>query len=68
VTQGQRVKRGQIIGRLGNTGKSTGPHLHYEVIKNGRKMNPVYFIFNDLSPAQHQELIAKASLANQSLD
>jgi murein DD-endopeptidase MepM/ murein hydrolase activator NlpD len=68
VKQGQKVKRGQIIGRLGNTGKSTGPHLHYEVIKNGRKMNPVYFIFNDLSPAQHQELIAKASSANQSLD
>jgi len=68
VKTGQKVKRGQIIGRLGNTGKSSGPHLHYEVIKNGRKMNPVYFIFNDLSPAQHQELIAKASSANQSLD
>jgi murein DD-endopeptidase MepM/ murein hydrolase activator NlpD len=68
VKPGQKVKRGQIIGRLGNTGKSTGPHLHYEVIKNGRKMNPVYFIFNDLTPAQHQELVAKASNANQSLD
>lgn len=68
VKPGQKVKRGQIIGRLGNTGKSTGPHLHYEVIKNGKKMNPVYFIFNDLTPAQHEELLAKASSANQALD
>ncbi len=68
VQVGQVVKRGQLIGRVGNTGKSTGPHLHYEVIKGGRKMNPVYFIFNDISPDQHEELITKASQANQSLD
>ncbi|MFM7178345.1 MAG: M23 family metallopeptidase [Bacteroidota bacterium] len=68
VQNGQVVKRGQLIGRVGNTGKSTGPHLHYEVIKGGRKMNPVYFIFNDMSPDQHDQLITKASQANQSLD
>ncbi|MFM8976672.1 MAG: M23 family metallopeptidase [Bacteroidota bacterium] len=68
VQNGQAVKRGQLIGRVGNTGKSTGPHLHYEVIKGGRKMNPVYFIFNDMSPDQHDQLITKASQANQSLD
>jgi murein DD-endopeptidase MepM/ murein hydrolase activator NlpD len=68
VRPGQRVKRGQMIGRLGNTGKSTGPHLHYEVVKNGRKVDPVYYIFNDLNPQQHSELVARASSANQSLD
>ncbi len=68
VRPGQRVKRGQMIGRLGNTGKSTGPHLHYEVVKNGRKVDPVYYIFNDLNPQQHSELVARASSTNQSLD
>jgi len=45
VRNGEKVKRGQIIGYVGNTGTSVGAHLHYEVIKNGEKVNPVNFYF-----------------------
>ncbi|MFN2438066.1 MAG: M23 family metallopeptidase [Chitinophagaceae bacterium] len=66
--RGQRLKRGQIIGYVGNTGKSTGPHCHYEVHKNGQKLDPVYFFYNDLSPQQFDELLKRAKASNQSLD
>lgn len=66
--QGQRVKRGEVIGWVGSTGKSTGPHCHYEVIKNGEKVNPVYFFFNDLSPQQFERMLKMASSSNQSFD
>ncbi|MGC4037982.1 MAG: M23 family metallopeptidase [Chitinophagaceae bacterium] len=46
---GQKVKRGEVIGYVGSTGKSTGPHCHYEVHKNGQKIDPIYFFYNDLS-------------------
>ncbi|NDB53370.1 MAG: M23 family peptidase [Chitinophagaceae bacterium] len=46
---GQNVKRGEVIGWVGSTGKSTGPHCHYEVIKNGSKIDPIYFFYNDLT-------------------
>jgi len=65
---GQRVKRGEIIGYVGSTGKSTGPHCHYEVHKNGQKLDPVYFFYNDLSPQQFNQLLKRASASNQSFD
>ena len=65
---GQRIKRGEVIGYVGNTGKSTGPHCHYEVHKNGQKLDPVYFFYNDLSPQQFDQLLRQASASNQSLD
>lgn len=65
---GQRVKRGEIIGWVGSTGKSTGPHCHYEVHKNGNKIDPVYFFYNDLTPEQFDRLLKQAAASNQSFD
>lgn len=64
----QKVKRGEVIGWVGNTGKSTGPHCHYEVIKNGEKVDPVYYFYNDLTPEQYDRMLKIASSGNQSLD
>jgi murein DD-endopeptidase MepM/ murein hydrolase activator NlpD len=68
VRAGQRVKRGETIGWVGNTGKSTGPHCHYEVHKNGNPVDPVYFFYNDLTPAQYERMLKLASSKNQSFD
>ena len=65
---GQQIKRGEVIGYVGSTGKSTGPHCHYEVHKNGQKIDPVYFFYNDLSPDQFDRLLKLAASSNQSLD
>ena len=65
---GQKVKRGTIIGYVGSTGKSTGPHLHYEVHKNERPLDPVYFFYNDLTPEEFDRLLKAAQAGNQSLD
>ena len=68
VKPGERIKRGEIIGWVGSTGKSTGPHCHYEVHKNGRHVDPVYFFYNDLSPEQYDRLLKMSSSSNQSFD
>jgi len=65
---GQAIKRGEVIGWVGSTGKSTGPHCHYEVHKNGQKIDPVYFFYNDLTPDQFDHLLKQAASSNQSLD
>lgn len=67
VRVGQEIKRGEIIGFVGNTGVSTAPHLHYEVIRNGVKVNPVNYFFNDLTPEEFEYIIEVASRINQSL-
>ena len=68
AAQGQQVKRGQVIGYVGSTGKSTGPHLHYEVHKSGVQVDPINFFYNDLTPAQFDRLLKMAAANNQSLD
>ncbi|HET9055863.1 MAG TPA: M23 family metallopeptidase [Chitinophagaceae bacterium] len=68
VKAGQVIKRGEVIGWVGNTGKSTGPHCHYEVLKNGSPVDPVYFFYNDLTPEQYDRLLKIASTKNQSFD
>lgn len=65
---GQKIKRGTIIGYVGNTGKSTGPHCHYEVHKNGQPVDPVYYFYNDLTPEQFDRLLKLAATGNQSFD
>ena len=65
---GQHVKRGEVIGWIGSTGKSTGPHCHYEVIKNGEKINPVHYFFNDLSAAEYERMLRISAASNQSFD
>jgi len=66
VRAGQKVKRGQVIGYSGNTGGSTAPHLHYEVIKNGKKVDPVNYFYQDVSIEEYTEIIKLSSIENQS--
>ena len=66
--KGRKVKRGDIIGYVGNTGRSVGSHSHYEVHKNGRALNPINFYYGDLSPEEFAELLKVAGQENQSLD
>lgn len=68
VKKGETVKRGQQIGTVGNTGKSSGPHLHYEVLKNDRAVNPIHFFFNDLTPEEYELILEKSTLPSQTMD
>lgn len=67
VKPGQKVKRGELIGHVGSTGLSQGPHLHYEVIQNGKKVNPVYYFYNDLNPSEYEQVIEAANQENTCL-
>jgi len=68
VKKGQKVQRGEVIGYVGSTGTSVAPHLHYEVHKDGRKINPVNFYFNDLNPEEYEKMLEISSQNNQSFD
>ena len=68
VAQGQKVKRGQLIGYIGTTGKSTGPHLHYEVLKNDTNVDPIHFFFDDLSPEEYENILEQAELPSITMD
>ena len=68
VVKGDKVKRGDKIGFVGSSGRSVAPHLHYEIVKDGVKINPINFYSGSLSPAEFEELVKIASQENQSLD
>ena len=68
VRRGQEVKRGEVIGYVGSSGLSVAPHLHYEVMKGNKNVNPVDYYFNDLTPKQYEKMIFISSNSGQSLD
>jgi len=68
IQRGQVIKRGQVIGLVGNTGKSTAPHLHYEVHKSGAPINPINYFFNDITPDEYQKMIELSLHPSQTLD
>lgn len=68
VRRGQKVKRGDVIGFVGSTGRSQAPHLHYEIAKDGRKINPVNFYYGNLTAQEFDLLLKQAEVENQSLD
>ncbi len=68
VKKGQRVKRGDLIGFVGSTGRSQAPHLHYEIYKDGNKINPIHFYYGNLTPEEFNELLKKSQQENESLD
>ena len=68
VRVGQKVVRGEVIGHVGNTGKSVGPHLHYEVIVHDKHDNPAKYYFMDLTPEEYDEMIQIAENRGQVMD
>ena len=68
VRRGQEVKRGDVIGFVGNTGRSVAPHLHYEIRKDGVAVNPINFYYGDLNTEEFNALLEAANRENQSLD
>jgi len=67
VKKGQKVNRGDLIGYVGSTGGSTAPHCHYEIIKDGKKIDPIQYIIQDVTDEEYQKLLDLASRENQSL-
>jgi murein DD-endopeptidase MepM/ murein hydrolase activator NlpD len=68
VKEGQKVRRGDVIGYVGNTGTSTGPHLHYEVHHNNKKVNPMNYYFNDLTAEEYDKMIEISQNSGQTFD
>ncbi|MFB0973823.1 MAG: M23 family metallopeptidase, partial [Bacteroidales bacterium] len=68
VRQGQRVSSGEVIGRVGNSGTSFAPHLHYGVSLNGKPQDPVNYFFGDLDGNNYREMLIIATNTGQSLD
>ena len=68
VRSGQKIKRGDVIGQVGNSGLSVAPHLHYEVHLNGDAVNPVNYFFLDLSPEEYDRMIELSIKSGQSFD
>ncbi|WP_264847734.1 M23 family metallopeptidase [Capnocytophaga catalasegens] len=68
VRPGQKVKRGDLIGFVGSSGRSEAPHLHYEIRKDGQHLNPINFYYGSLSAAEYAELLRQSTQENQSLD
>ncbi len=68
VKPGQKVKRGEVIARVGSTGLSKAPHLHYEIHVNSRPVDPINYFANDLSPEEYDRMIVLLSQADQSFD
>ena len=68
VRRWQKVKRGDVIGYVGNTGRSVGPHLHYEILKDNKKINPLNFYYGNLSPKEFEALLTMSKQQNQSMD
>ena len=68
VRKGQKVKRGQLVGLIGSTGKATGVHLHYEVLKNDVQIDPINFFYQDLTPEEYNQILQQSSLPSQTMD
>ena len=68
VKKGEKVTKGQAIGTIGTTGTSTAPHLHYEVIYKGKKVNPIHYCMEGLTPDEYQDLVDASAAQNQSFD
>lgn len=68
VRAGQKVKRGNLIGFVGSTGRSEAPHLHYEIFKDGERINPINFYYGNLTPDEFAKILEVSRLENQSLD